>query len=570
MIEKDTLEKASTEVNKAEKKIMEIMGENRPLNIIELAKCVDHCFVRFSFDRPETTKGLQQLSKEFQLFTTAWYGILDIVLDMDEHLAPPLKIASGNVQKNWAKRIFKGMGDIGNVKRLIALAITTVFTNCRLENDTFNFYVNGNDLGLELLEAAQQKQMVQDRFEQAMAYLLSDAQLAPILRGSTYSPDRITVSYHENNLINDHYYAKGNIYANAMIGSDSFTDGSIFNGIPYGNYKMVITALISRSLKHLEMCLAFKHKSRGPSLDPWNIYTTIESKEKLLRMLVSGTGLNESTISSILESFVLDKPKLDQLKMQPGYAPPPLVKFGSGHYVISIMGNLSNPFIYLNRCLSKSFPLDRNIAGSAREDVFKHELYEAFDRNIIKIDHRVNLKENGVDLTDVDAVLYDEKDQLLFLIQIKWMDDWGTDMFQRRNMLTNYSEKVEEWLKTVDRYIEKNGKIKLMDNLGIRNVNDQIIIQKVILGRHFSHFSNYELPEGTIAFNWAGLLQMLSNHPEFRSSLSLLAGHLRTRPLKNALKGLDKQVGQMTVDLGAYKFKTIQSVQSFDQLDDKE
>lgn len=561
MIDKDTLEKARTEVDEAEKKMIELIGENRPLNVIELTKCVDHCFVRFSFARPEATKGLQQLSKEFQVFTTAWYGILDIVLDMDDRLTFPLKIASSNAQKNWAKRIFKGMGDIGNVKRLIALAITTVFTNCHLENDTFNFYVNGNNLGLELLEAVQQKQLVQDRFEQAMADLPSDAQLAPILRGNTYSPDSITVSYHENELINNHYYAKGRIYANAMIGSDSFTDASMFNGISYGDYKLVITALISRSLKHLEICLAFKHRPGGPSLDPWNIYTTIESKEWLLSMLASGTGLNESTISSILESFVLDKPKLDQLKMQPGYAPPPLVKFGSGHYVISLMGNLSNPFVYLNRCLSRSFPLDRNIAGSAREDVFKHELYEAFDRNIMKIDHRVNLKENGVDLTDVDAVLYDEKDQLLFLIQIKWMDDWGTDMFQRRNMLTNYSEKVEEWLKTVDRYIEKNGELKLMDNLGIRNVNGQTMIQKVILGRHFSHFSNYELPEDTMASNWAGLLQMLSNHPEFRSSLSLLAGHLRTSPLKNALKGLDKRVGQMNVDLGAYKFKTIQNVQ---------
>ncbi|MEN0053052.1 MAG: hypothetical protein AAGC65_05255 [Mucilaginibacter sp.] len=524
------------------------LGGVTPFKAIELIKCIDHCFVAQSYIYPKNSIYYQNNLTIYQKYTTGWYDLLKISLEglTSPALITPIATSKAGIQ--WANDLFGHMGNVGNVKRIIALAETTDFVSCKFERDVFKFKVQTDDAGIEFLEAQEQWKMGQEHFNKQSIPISNE--LTKIMRGNSYSADKVTVTYNPNEYVDNHFIAAGRAYAKAAVSFDSFPGESIFNGIPYSLYQEVLTCLISRCYKHLQYCLQFQIKTGHQILNPWNIYTQVVNKNSLINQVSAYTKICLEQVETILNVITLDANKLVAVNFQPAFAPPPIIKTGGNSLALSMMGHLSNPFIYFNKCLDKLFSNDRSVAGSVREKAFKEELYSVFENNLIKIKHEVRLKEGGKELTDIDAVIFDRQHQILCLFQLKWMDDWGTDMYRRRNMIANYKKKVDKWIEMVDYYIDKQGRDKLYNILQINGIDGQAKIYKIILGRHFSLSSGYQLPEGTVALNWARLINLLHKNPNFQSSLLALINHLKDNPLT---RSLDKhRISPLTIPLGIY------------------
>lgn len=550
MIDKTLSTRLSQILETEIREIKDKLGNKAPFKIVELTKCIDHCFVAQSYIYPEYSSYHRSHSRIYQQYTTGWYDLLKISLEKGLSPVLVLPIATNKTNIQWVNDLFSRMGNVGNVKRIIALAETTDFVSCEFEHNTFKFDIQTADAGIEFLEAQEQRKMGQEYYNQEAIPKSDD--LIEILRGNAYSTDKVTVKYHANEYIDDYFNADGQAYAAAAVSFNSFPPESIFNHIPYSLYQEVLTCLISRCCKHLQYCLQFQIKTGHQILNPWNIYTQVVSKENLITEVAADTRISREHVETILDVIALDAQKLETVNFQPAFAPPPIIKIGSNSLVLSMMGHLSNPFIYLNKCLDKLFPDDRSLAGSVREKAFKEELYAVFKNNLIKIKHEVRLKEGNKELTDIDAVVYDGKHQILFLFQLKWMDDWGTDMFRRRNMIGNYKNKVDKWIKTIDYYIDKYGRNKFYDILQIKGVDKETKIYKIILGRHFSLSSGYQLPEDTFALNWARLINLVREHPDFQTSLFSLVDHLKNNPLSVSLNTLKQRTPPMTIPMGIY------------------
>jgi hypothetical protein len=549
MQENEILNKLNSLICEELNEIEDELGGNRMFNLLELAKCIDHCFVAHSFVIPikavERTRG----AILYQQFTTAWYDLLKLVMPEDNEINLCLKVRSNREQIIFINSLFQRAGNVGNLKRLIALKLTTDLVKCSLNKTRIKFKIEGRRNGAELYEAEQQRKLVHGIYNSKIDLLISEEDIFHLLNGNVYSKDLINIEYNKNIYIDDYYKGKGEVYASALIGYDSFSDESIFNGIEYGDYKKIVILLIGRCLKHLDYCFHYQKKTGYQIVNPWDTYPQAIRKEQLINELSVESKLNPQLVEFIIYVLCLNKEKLERMNFQPGYAPPPIIQFGSGSVLLSMMGNLSNPFVYLNKCLHKLFDRDRQIAASSREDMFKRQLYDVFSDELVKIPGSLKIKDRRKDLTDIDAVIFDEKNQTLFLIQIKWMDDWGTDMYQRSSMKKNYKDKVEKWLKTVDNYIMNKGKKHLFNSLKLNIWSENTVIHYVILGKHFSQFSDYTLPSNALAVNWAGLLSILKKNPQFCSSLKLLAEFMKSNYFDKEVRKLRSRIKPMDINL---------------------
>lgn len=557
--EEEILNRLSSLIDKELDDLRNELNGNNVFKLLELTKCIDHCFVARSYFEPKNSTLDRGWSILYQKFTTGWYDLLDLVISEDTNLNMALKVPSSKAQITWANSLFDRAGNVGNLKRMIALKRTTDFIKCKFVKNEFRFIIRGKKNGIELLEAEQQRRLGQSIYSSCTDLLIPVKDLNPLLKGNTYSTDLTTIQYHRNNYIDDYYKANGECYTKAMLGYDSFSDLSMFNGVQYKSYKNVITCLVSRCLKHLNFCFAYQEKTNYQQINPWNIYPQVVDKDRLIDELTKETKLDFKCVSLIVDVICLSRDKLDKMKFQPGYAPPPILPFGSTSLILSMMGSLSNPFVYLNKCLHKLFEKDRQIAVSCREEMFKEQLYNAFSDKIVKIYQSLKLKEEGRDLTDIDAIIFDEENQVLFLIQIKWMDDWGTDMYQRSSMKKNYEDKVEKWIETVDDYIEKRGRKHLFESLKLNIWTDHTSIHYIILGKHFSHFSDYSLPINTFGISWAGLIEILNDNPSFQSSLKLLATFLKSNYLEKSLQKMRSRIRPIDIKLGNHKIRVSNS-----------
>jgi hypothetical protein len=557
MISTGLLTLLNSEIEKELASIDEEIGINKPLKLFELAKCVDHCFVATSYIIPKNAQGFQKWADLFQQFSTGWYVALNMVLEESEKSVSILKVDSGKEQISWANKIMTKCGDIGNLKKLFSLAHSSNFILSELTDDqTVLFRFSGEAIGIEYLESQQQKWLSETILNQTEQSNNFDQVIMPLVKGSVYSTDGRNISYHPNDIVDSYFHMEGKLYGQALIGFDSFDDNSTFNGTPFLFYKEVMMSLIGKALRHLHNCLAYQEKTAYGIINPWNTYSQILDIETLTTGICNQTKLSETTVANILDTLILDRMGLHAIAHAPGSAPPPLIRLSQTKAVFSIMGHLSNPMAYLTRCLVKKFNSDYSVAVNLREQAFKKELYNLFDKHLVTIPNNLTIRKLNNVLTDIDALIFDTKGKMVHLYQLKWMDDWGSDMNQRNSMLKNYSKSIRKWLDVVDGHIKEKGTVQFLKDAGIKNPASDIKVVKIVLGRHFSGFSNLILPKDSFYLNWAGLVKILTENPGFSVSLNSLTEHLNNNLLADELKISRPPVKDVKLRLGKYKIVT--------------
>lgn len=487
---------------------------------LELAKCMDHSFVAASF---LPAKGKQKLSfqKLFKRFSIGWYDVIKLFNLTSDMAVIPFEIKGSTATISWANKTLIYLGNIAYLKRVMKLSTQGFYECVYKDSNTFRFINKDSSGVVELFEAQQQHWLTQEKHNNA-DYLHREtigSQFHQLLWDNVYSKDSQFISYDTNTTLDTFFYKEGIAYASSCLAYDNYDSGSSFGGIKYETYQQIVAYLIGLVLKHKAFCFKYQEKTGYGIVSPWDTYSRTVSFKDLFKDTQTFLSIHEDILKQVFSVIITTPQVVNDIPFPPGYAPPLLIKIGKDRLLVSMMGHLSNPFVYLNRCLKFGFKDDYAKAVNEREDLFRAELYELFDDKLTKVDKNLNLREGKILITDIDAVIYDAVNNIILLIQLKWNDDWGTDMDQRRSMQNNYEHSIIKWIQAIDGYLSKFGLKRILQNHSLTQIQSDAKVYKLVIGRHFSKFSRSKLPKNFLNISWPYLIKLLSSSPQCSSNL---------------------------------------------------
>jgi hypothetical protein len=509
------------------------------ISIIELTRSIDSSFVYVYFLLNQEMKEYNEAKKIFSFISGGFFNSLKIFLNEDINKSGyPLFPSNGGSIK-WANDINIRLGHLGYIEKFILLVKQGFFKIDKNKNDyrftNISPYPNREQLVVKDFFWWQNQVGFSENELERLKYLKPIVEKQIIEKVSIWKEH--FVKYDSSPELDEHYELVGRLYRRRMSGSDSFPLGSKFGALNFGEIIMIIEAIIGYSIKHKDHCLAILKKSNY-KINPWNIYPLDERIDDLAKNIAIHKNLNYDNVFSFLKVFAIDNNDVQKLGDSAGNAPPPLIRIAKEFVLKSIAGVLNNPFAYLTRSLKYNYEKDYFKAVNDREEVFKIELYKLLKApNLITISRNINLKLQGKLLTDIDAVIYDINSKTIFLVQLKWLDDYGTSMKMRNSMSKNFYSSSIKWIDSVKKWLTKKDVSELFNNeINSMNKNDVINIELLILGRNFSHFSDKEEDERAIWCSWYTLVKLVSENPNCINDLSFLSDILRENNIKHNVK----------------------------------
>lgn len=553
----NNLNKLINEIDNVYKKIGTSFNSDNRIALIELTRCIDHAYVYTTYLQNQESQEGFKARKTFQFLATGFVACMKLFYNNDTaKLGCPL-YPSSKEMINWANSSLIKTGHVGYTLRFIELAYQGLFKVKK--NETNYIFKNlSTTPGLEQMEAQDfYWWQTQNYFDDKEVSRLMQLKLKveSDLRKETEIWKSHFIKYGSTDDLDEYYELLGKLHSRTLAGYDSFPEETNFNGLSYGEIKMIIETLVGYALKHKDHCLTLLEKSNY-NINPWNIYTLPELLIDLAESVVIHTGIHKEKILEILNIITLSEKNIDRLAKIQGGPPPLLIKISNDHVLKSLTGCLLNPFSFLVNTLKNNYERDYFIAVNYREDIFKKDLYNLFESiSIHKCATNINLKNKGNYITDVDALLYDEINKCLLVIQLKWLDNFGDSMKMRVSMSKNFYNSSIKWVENVVDWIERNGAQELVKR--ITSVKPQSFdikeVKLLILGRNFSHFSDFKQEKRASWISWYGLQRVLHEKPEFKINLHTLMNYLEENSLAKRqlpLHGVEKlQVGKYSVSI---------------------
>lgn len=507
------------------------------ISIIELTRSIDSSFVYVNFVLNKEMKEYNNAVKVFNFISTGFFNSLNIFLDKSIYKSGYPLFPSNIKSIEWANNV--NLGHIGYVEKFIQLAKQDFFKIDKCDSNykfiNLSLYANREQLVVEDFYWWQNQIKFSEKELERLEYLkpIVDKQI----NEKVAVWKKYFIKYDCSPELDEHYELVGRFYKRKMVGSDSFPLESKFGLLTFGEIIMIIEAIIGYSIKHKDHCLALLKKTNY-KINPWNIYPLDERIDDLANSIASHKNLNYNEVYSFLKVFAIDDKDIEKLSDSPGNAPPPLIRISKEFVLKSIAGALNNPFAYLTRSLKCNYERDYFNAVNDREKVFKIELYELLKApNLITISRNINLKLDGKLITDIDALIYDTNSKTIFLIQLKWLDDYGSSMKMRNNMSKNFYSSSIKWIDNVKSWLLKNDVTELLKH-DLKSIKkDGVLnIELLILGRNFSHFSDQKEDKRAIWCSWYTLIKLVSENQSCIQDLSILANIIKKNNLKHNTK----------------------------------
>ena len=421
---------------------------------------------------------------------------------------------SSETSIQWASSVIQHFGGIALCESILEQHRTGLVVFKGAEAGRYRFaYVDGA-IGLEAIEADDWKWIQQFTFEAqkedrrplAAAKGAIQAQMAALVAPwfEHY------IQYDTNPEIDLHYHQEGLLRAELLTGHDAFDGESPFGGIPFHLYRSIMGTLIGLILKHLGFCQILMNKH--PTLRSPNLITITADTPRLVEALSLALGEDARRVGQVLTTFVLSADNCEA-HVLPDAAPPPLIRIGDERVIKSVAGHLANPFHFMLRELRRRYPGDWDRAVDRREERFRFEVYALFSAwpQIVVRWRPLDVRRGGNVLTDIDALLYDQRRRVLGLVQLKWQDPFAS-MRERASKKENFLNTGNKWVTTISDWLKERGPKGVARDVGIPDAEAERIERIVlfVFGRHFAHFSATTEPHAGAAWgNWAQVVRLV-------------------------------------------------------------
>ncbi|WP_157019468.1 hypothetical protein [Mesorhizobium xinjiangense] len=318
-----------------------------------------------------------------------------------------------------------------------------------------------------------------------------------------YDPDEEVMAYHNDFA---EIYSAGTAEADALPGS------ALLGGRSFADWNGSSISAYGRVLHHIACATRLKAKTQGLGLR--NLLTVFARKDDIAAVwqqsgetaewseqIIAGLSLNADTAAICERDHELPLPYY--------------VDFGRHFVLLPIFGGVMNASAGLTWHLRRTFRRDWDRAVGGREEVFRENLQELFAPPRYTIPDRGFRirRKDGTELTDIDAVLLDNKTGRLGLVQLKWPDIHGRSLAERNSRRVNLL-KANEWVSRVFEWIDgrSSGEISTALGLGPSGSAPPILL---VLARHAALFSGetgYDLRAHWES--WPRLVQRYRNNPE--------------------------------------------------------
>lgn len=254
---------------------------------------------------------------------------------------------------------------------------------------------------------------------------------------------------------------------------------------------------------------------------------------------------DQALYEELRSCFVLNVDQIKRYGDVPDYPNPPLVESGDTVIILKYT-RFANPYEFFLSQLLLKYESDLVLARDERETPFQNDLHGLFaDKNyIVGKPNTVLHRDDGTDLTDIDAAVYEKETNSLYLFQLYWPDTFATDLRRRENQYKRLRKKTK-WLVEVQGWIDGNSVDELLARLGLSGTDiatSAVQIKLIVLSRSWTKFSG-KAPyhAGGVWLSWSYFRLLLKQARNLSAPLAEVYGSAQDRVEKRgALKDLPR------------------------------
>lgn len=508
-------------IGREEQKIVETFPRERRLGLMEVARAMDFHWVRGHLGLLEATE-LEENLPEFGLNKA-----LDLLLD-ESSRGPMFPLMSSTKEKQaWADSVLFRLGALGRCEALLEMARLGLGGFEKSGPRQYDFIYTKKPIGLEGLEKADADwYQGQVRRQQATRFMELEHRSQRVWSLMSRLVDTWYghyIQYDADPEIDGFYLEKGILYGQGFFGQDSFAWDSSFGGQQFGSFVKAAGFLIGLALKHMDFCLLLLRKNSA--LEPRNLLTIPQDWDVMCSTVALASGESEAVAEQILSVLILS---MDNKKAHCGvpgnFVAPAFIQCGDGRVIKPIWGCLSHPFQTMLEGLRMQYPLDWDRAVERREVLFREELYGLFPGpRFFKVGTSIRLRRSGALITDIDAIVFDRKEGVLGLFQLKWQDFFRYSLRSRESKKLNFNKNANKWVARVSEWLAEQRTGNALGALGISS-RDILGVRRILLfvvGRNAAHFSGEGSLDARAAWGtWYKVLRIVAEELDGVVSLS--------------------------------------------------
>jgi hypothetical protein len=472
----------------------------RRLALLEICRAIDTVVLSAKHQREEVVELCRQgANKAVSLF----------VDDSCNESRTPL-FASNDATFRWAQSALQLCGQIASCEKLLDYEQSGLgeFSGHR---EALRFDFTALNAGMEALEQGDFERLVDSQGHvRRPLYDAMDSALPQVherMRSLVYRWSDHYIGYTAEPEIDAYYQQRGLLAAKRMSAQDTFDDASEFGGLPFGLYKAVVLVLVGWTIKHADFALLLKEQY--PDLHLRNLITLTADVKTIAGELACALDITTEEASQALGVLELNPGNVKELCIN-GHAIPPLIRAASEQFIKPISGFLIEPFVCMNRNLRIKFRSDWDRHVNQREPRFRTDLFNLFPQSWLKkLPKSVVLKQDRQILTDIDALIVDERNHVAGLFQLKWQEGFGHSMRERSAKMRNFCREACCWTDAVMRFLATRSPRDVNQLLGLSKSSQPIECLLFIVGRYFAHFSGDASMDDRAAYgHWVQVIQL--------------------------------------------------------------
>jgi hypothetical protein len=434
--------------------------------------------------------------------------------------------------RSWALTLLSNFGNLSYANRLIT-AYELDLANLRKNSEgDFVFIFDRDSAGKERIERrdfeALRSNIIQEDAEEWEELKAERNKKIKKMENYVDTWRKHYIQYESSPEIDAFYTRYGEIFSKRLFGKEALPENCEINGVEYQKYKRLLKELIGLAFKHLDFCLALTAKNK--SVDFENLLGVVRDKDTYPDSLSSYLKLERTDVSKILKCLTYTKQEKNK-KSFFSIPQPPFIEISSHQILESIVGIISNPYFYMNRKIEDLYPEEWNKRIQFREKKFRNDLYDLLDTHFMsKKDSEITIRSNNKDITDIDALIMDERSNSIGVFQLKWQRPFGNSLMERESRKRNFREEADEWINKIKTWLEQSDAQEKSSTLRIKKhkIHSLDNIYIFVIGRNFSCFSGTKnRPENTAWGNWAQINQILRELRTEERTLKRLYATLR-------------------------------------------
>lgn len=232
--------------------------------------------------------------------------------------------------------------------------------------------------------------------------------------------------------------------------------------------------------------------SRLKATKPWlrlrNLLTIYARKEDIAEVW-QARGETATSAAGVISALNLDAGTAERYDRDHDHPLPYYIDIGRDFVLLPMFGGLLNPYGGALSQLRSGYRTDWDNAVNGREAVYREDLRRLLpaSRYFVLPTGRGLKRDDGSDLTDVDAVVLDRATGDVVLVQLKWPDIYGRSLVERNSRRSNLL-RANDWVEKVYQWVGGRSAADVAQRLGLGPAGRRPPVL-LVMSRHAARFA---------------------------------------------------------------------------------